>query len=99
MSLPIFNPLAAVSLAGIVLLAGCSTLFVAPSDSRCARDLAEVEQAAAAARQALAEGVDAESRQPMLDLLVDSADQARASCGYEKPDTPSSSRARQPKAG
>ncbi len=98
MPLPVFKRVALITV-GAVALSGCSTLFVSPSDSRCAHDLAEVERAAAAARQALAEGVDAEQRQPMLDLLVDAADHARASCGYEKPDTPSSQRARQPKAG
>ncbi|MES1927806.1 hypothetical protein SADO_01080 [Salinisphaera dokdonensis CL-ES53] len=83
----------------VSVLAGCTTLFVSGDDSQCARDLAEVENAAAAARRALAEGVSAENRQPMLDLLVDAADHARASCGYERPDTPSSDRARKPKAG
>ena len=80
-------------------LAGYSTLFVRSDDSQCARDLAEVENAAGAARRALVDGVSAEARQPMLDLLVDAADHARASCGYEAPDTPSSDRARKPKAG
>jgi uncharacterized lipoprotein len=91
------KPVALVLLA--LSLAGCTSVFVRSDDSQCARDLAEVERAAEAARQALAQGVSAEDRQPMLDLMVDSADHARASCGYERPDTPSSDRARKPKAG
>ena len=43
----------------VSVLPGCTTLFVSGDDSQCARDLAEVENAAAAARRALAEGVSA----------------------------------------
>lgn len=84
---------------GAIALAGCTQLFVRGDDRRCALDLSEVENAAAAARRQLAEGVAAQARQPTLDLMVESADNARASCGYERPDTPSSDRARRPKPG
>jgi len=82
-----------------VALSGCAGLLSSANDSACARDLKNVEHMAQAARGELADGVPAENRQATLARMVDAAGRARATCGYETPDTKGSRRARQPKAG
>ena len=87
------------ALAAPLWIGGCAGLLVSADDSRCAQDLAAVERIAHSARGELADGLDAQARQPTLARLVDAAAHARASCAYEKPKTPSSDRAKGPKPG
>lgn len=83
----------------ITALSGCANLGVGADDSQCGRDLEAVQRAAAGARQELRQGVAPEQRQERLSRMVDAAEHARATCGYDAPVTPGTGRARQPKAG
>ncbi|MES1926889.1 hypothetical protein [Salinisphaera sp. T31B1] len=80
-------------------LTGCSGLLISPDDSTCTIDLKRVEQSARDARAELASGMAVEQRQVGLSRMVEAAARARATCGYEVPDTKGARRARQPKAG
>lgn len=82
-----------------MLLSGCTTLFVGADDTACASDLALVQRTAKTAEDELARGMSAEARQLTLARMIDAASRARATCGYEVPDTPASDRARKPKPG
>ncbi|MFC3105755.1 hypothetical protein [Salinisphaera aquimarina] len=83
----------------VLSLGGCASLLVEANDSQCARDLDAVERTADAAQSELDRGMPAEQRQAALSRMVDAAGRARASCGYDVPDTDGTRRARQPKAG
>ena len=86
-------------LPAVIALSGCAGVLASADDNACERELQRVEHTAQAARTELSEGIIAEARQATLSRMVDAAGRARAACGYERPDTDSSRRARQPKAG